>query len=124
MHVTYWTTAQKGDPKLDAVLQWLESKKKIDLRTLLEEYALSKEGVHGWNPFIVVQEHMASLVHWSYWWTVSLLPPPLWMPKLIGDLPILGTCHNSEPQKCLLYKLGDRPCHCRVPEHPPRFLGC
>ena len=28
MHVTNWVTAQKEDPKLDAVLQWLESKKK------------------------------------------------------------------------------------------------
>ena len=35
MHVTDWATAQKEDPKLDAVLQWLESKKKTDLRTLL-----------------------------------------------------------------------------------------
>ena len=44
MHVTYWATAQKEDPELDAVLQWLESKKKTDLRTLLREYALSEEG--------------------------------------------------------------------------------
>ena len=29
MHVTNWATAQKEDPKLDAVLQWLESKKKM-----------------------------------------------------------------------------------------------
>ena len=35
MHVTDWTAVQKGDPELDAVLQWLESKKKTDLRTLL-----------------------------------------------------------------------------------------
>ena len=39
MHVTNWATAQKEDPELDAVLQWLESKKKTDLRTLLREYA-------------------------------------------------------------------------------------
>ena len=44
MHVTNWATAPKEDPKLDAVLQWLESKKKTDLRTLLGEYALSEEG--------------------------------------------------------------------------------
>ena len=25
MHVTDWAVAQKGDPQLDAVLQWLES---------------------------------------------------------------------------------------------------
>ena len=44
MHVTDWATAQKEDPELDAVLQWLECKKKIDLRTLLGEHALSEEG--------------------------------------------------------------------------------
>ena len=44
MHVTDWATAQREDPKLDAVLQWLESKKKTDLRTLLGEYVLSEEG--------------------------------------------------------------------------------
>ena len=43
-HVTHWATAQKEDPKLDVVLQWLESKKKTDLRTLLGEYVSSKEG--------------------------------------------------------------------------------
>ena len=37
MHVTNWATVQKEDPELDAVLQWLESKKKTDLRTLLGE---------------------------------------------------------------------------------------
>ena len=41
MHVTYWVTAQREDPKLDAVLYWLETKKKTDLRTLLGEHASS-----------------------------------------------------------------------------------
>ena len=49
MHVTNWATAQKEDPKLDAFLQWLESKKKTDLRTLLGEYALSEEGQMIWR---------------------------------------------------------------------------
>ena len=44
MHVTDWATAQKEDPELDAVLQWLEAKKKTDLRTLLGELASSEEG--------------------------------------------------------------------------------
>ena len=44
MHVTDWATSQKEDPKLGAVLQWLKSKKKTDLRTLLREHALSEEG--------------------------------------------------------------------------------
>ena len=44
MHVTDWAAAQKGDPELDAVLQWLESKKKTDLMTLLGECIMSEEG--------------------------------------------------------------------------------
>ena len=44
MHVTDWAAAQKEDPELDAVLQWLESKKKTDLRTFLRECIMSKEG--------------------------------------------------------------------------------
>ena len=49
MHVTDWAAAQKEDPELDVVLQWLESKKKTDLRTFLKEYVLSKEGQMGWR---------------------------------------------------------------------------
>ena len=49
MHVTDWAAAQKEDLKLDVVLQWLESKKKSDLRTLLGEYVLSKEGWMVWR---------------------------------------------------------------------------
>ena len=49
MHATNWATAQKENPKLDAVLQWLESKKKTDLRTLLREYVLSEEGWMVWR---------------------------------------------------------------------------
>ena len=29
MHVTDWAVAQKEDPELDAVLQWLGSRKKV-----------------------------------------------------------------------------------------------
>ena len=49
MHVTNWATAQKEDPELDAVLQWLESEKKTDLRTFLGEYASSKESQMVWR---------------------------------------------------------------------------
>ena len=38
MHVTDWVATQKEDPELHIVLQWLESKKKTDLRTLLGEH--------------------------------------------------------------------------------------
>ena len=44
MHVTDWVAAQKEDPELHTVLQWLVSKKKTDLRTLLREHASSEEG--------------------------------------------------------------------------------
>ena len=33
MHVTDWAVAQKGDPVLNAVLSWLGTQKKTDLRT-------------------------------------------------------------------------------------------
>ena len=44
MHVTNWEAAQKEDPELNAVLQWLGSRKKADLRTLLRECIMSEEG--------------------------------------------------------------------------------
>ena len=43
MHVTNWATAQKEDPELDAVLWWLEAKKKTDLRTLLGKHISSEK---------------------------------------------------------------------------------
>ena len=49
MHVINWAAAQKEDPELDAVLQWLESKKKADLRTLLGEHGLGEEGWIIWR---------------------------------------------------------------------------
>ena len=49
MHVTDWAAAQKEDSKLDAVLQWLGSKKKADLRTLLGGCIMSKEGWMVWR---------------------------------------------------------------------------
>ena len=49
MHVTNWAMAQKEDPVLNAVLNWLDTQKKTDLRTLLEEHASSKEGQMVWR---------------------------------------------------------------------------
>ena len=49
MHVTDWAAAQKEDPELDAVLQWLGSRKKADLRMLLGECITSKEGQMVWR---------------------------------------------------------------------------
>ena len=49
MHVTDWAMAQKEDPELDVVLQWLGSRKKADLRTLLRECITSEEGWMVWR---------------------------------------------------------------------------
>ena len=49
MHVTNWAAAQKEDPELDAVLQWLGSRKKADLRMLLRECIMSKGGQMVWR---------------------------------------------------------------------------
>ena len=49
MHVTDWAEAQKDDPELDAVLQWLGSKKKADLRMLLGECVMGKEHQMAWR---------------------------------------------------------------------------
>ena len=44
MHVTDWTKTQREDPVLNAVLDWLEAQKKMDLKTLLGEHASSVDG--------------------------------------------------------------------------------
>ena len=49
MHVADWAIAQREDPVLNAVLCWLEAKKKIDLRTLLGEHASSEGGQMVWR---------------------------------------------------------------------------
>ena len=61
MHVTDWAEAQKEDPTLSAVLNWLKAQKKTDLKALLAEHAFSKEGkllLHNWQNFTV---HQAAL---------------------------------------------------------------
>ena len=49
MHVTDWAAVQKEDPELDAVLQWLGSRNKADLRTLLGKCIMSEEGQIVWR---------------------------------------------------------------------------
>ena len=49
MHVTDWAAAQKEDPELDAVLQWLGSRKRADLRMFLRECIMNKEGQMVWR---------------------------------------------------------------------------
>ena len=38
MYLTDWVAAHKENPELHAFLQWLESKKKTNLRMFLGEY--------------------------------------------------------------------------------------
>ena len=49
MHITDWAAAQKEDPELNAVLHWLETKKKADLKTLLGECIMSEDGQMVWR---------------------------------------------------------------------------
>ena len=49
MHMTNWAAGQREDPVLNAVLGWLGTQKKTDLRTLLGEHASSKEGQMVWR---------------------------------------------------------------------------
>ena len=49
MHVTDWAAAQKEDPELNAVLHWLETRKKANLKTLLRECIMSKDGWMVWR---------------------------------------------------------------------------
>ena len=49
MHVTDWAVAQKEDPELNAVLHWLETRKKADLKTLLGECITSEDSWMVWR---------------------------------------------------------------------------
>ena len=49
IHVANWAMAQREDPVLDAVLNWLEAQKKTNLKTLLGEHASSEEGQMVWR---------------------------------------------------------------------------
>ena len=44
MHMIDWAKTQREDPVLNAVLDWLEAQKKMDLKTLLGEHASSVDG--------------------------------------------------------------------------------
>ena len=48
MHITDLAKAQREDPVLSAVLDWLEVQKKMDLKTLLTNHTWSEEGQLIW----------------------------------------------------------------------------
>ena len=104
MHVTDWAAAQKEDPELDAVLQWLESKKKTDLRTLLKWVYNEQGGPDG-------VEKSARISH-TLQGTLNLCPPP---PK--GRMRI---CCSSWYPRCIeLLPLTWVPLRCRTPRPRP-----
>ena len=54
MHVTNWAKAQREDPMLNTVLDWLKAQKQTNLRMLLTEHASSEEGkliLKNWKKF-------------------------------------------------------------------------
>ena len=55
VHVTNWAKAQREDPILSAVLDWLKAQKQTDLKVLLAEHASSEEGsliLHNQHNFV------------------------------------------------------------------------
>ena len=44
MHVTNWAEAQREDPMLSTVLEWLKAQKQTDLKALLAKHISSEEG--------------------------------------------------------------------------------
>ena len=44
LHVTNWKQAQREDPVLSTMLDWLEFRKKTELKTFLGEHASGAEG--------------------------------------------------------------------------------
>ena len=58
MYVTDWAGAQKEDPMLSAVLDWLKAQKKTDLKALLAEYTFIEESrliLWNWQNFTIHQ---------------------------------------------------------------------
>ena len=49
MHMTNWAAAQKENLVLNAILNWLGTQKKTDLRTILREHTSRKEGQMVWR---------------------------------------------------------------------------
>ena len=94
MHVTNWAAAQKEDSELGAVLQWLESKKKADLRTLLGECIMCKEGWMVWRNY----QNFTSL-----WGTLYLHSTPkgenedllLFVVPKVHQTAALNRCHQD-----------------------------
>ena len=58
MHVTNWAEAQREDPMLSTVLDWLKVQMQTNLRKLLVEHTSSKEGkliLWNWQNFTIQQ---------------------------------------------------------------------
>ena len=57
MHVPDWAKAQREDPTLSTVLDWLKAQKQTNLKMFLAEYASSKEGK------LILQNQQNFLIH-------------------------------------------------------------
>ena len=58
MHVTDWAEAQREDPLLSTVLDWLKAQKQTDLKVLLAEHTSIEEGkliLWNWQNFLIHQ---------------------------------------------------------------------
>ena len=57
MHVTKWAKAQREDPMLSTVLDWLNAQKQTNLRMFLAEHTSSKEGK------LILQNQQNYMIH-------------------------------------------------------------
>ena len=100
MQVTNWAKAQREEPVLNIVLNWLEAQKKTDLKTLLREHASSEEGWLVWHN----HQNFMTLQNALYLWSMPkgenedlllfMVPKVHWVTTLYG-------CHqDAEHQGC------------------------
>ena len=59
MHVTNWAKAQRDDPVLSEVLDWLKAQKQTNLGMLLAEHASSEEGE------LILWSQQNFMIHWG-----------------------------------------------------------
>ena len=65
MHVTDWAEAQREDPMLSAVLDWLKAQKQTDLKVLLAKHTSCEKGkwiLQNWQNFVIHQGTLYLLI--------------------------------------------------------------
>ena len=66
MHVMDWAEAQREDPVLSALLDWLEAQKGTDFKALLEKQASSEEGQ------MILWNQQNFVAHWGVLYLCSM----------------------------------------------------